>query len=1196
MSVTNEAQTPPAGTAIADILGTGLSIGGTGLTGTALLGTGASAATNYVDTKWTTNLTGSWTIGFWLNYVTPSTSLYYYFGNSDAGGFRCFSGGVAGINGIMLRGSFTNDVELTSITAGTHYIHFVHDAAANTISGYVDGVFQTSETVPVGLTVSSTSNFKVGGYGTNDGPSGPMDEFRLYSRALPVAEIVSTYNVELFNGPCTTPPTAGIVSASATSACPSETIIVSATGATSGVGATYQWQTSANGTTGWTNIAGATMTAYSFTATSGFYRLIASCSGQSDTSASVQITVNATPLSGTYTIDAGGSGNYTSIAAFITDLNCKGISSAVTANILAGSGPYNEQVTIGTIGGASATNTVTINGNGDTLMFAPTTTDRYVVRLDGAKHVIIDDLTIMSTDVTNGFGIWFTNSADSNTIRNSTIDLSSITSTSSITNAGIVSSGSPTSPATAGNNGSYNLIEDNTIVGGYYGVRFNGANGANNMGNIVRDNDIEDFYAYGVYGIYQNGMLIQDNDISRANRTAVTTFYGAFIGTGSTGSQITGNRIYNSHGNASSQTGAAYPIYHSSADGTAAAPHLVANNLIYEMNSADGVIYALYNIGSDYVNYYHNSISIDNQSAVGTDAIRGFYQTTAATNLDLKNNIISITHSGTGVKTGLYFNTAATTFTADYNNVYVNGASGTNYYGRIPSTNYNDLITWQAATSGSANSKSVDPLFVGANNLIPQNPQLNGAGTNLLTIVPTDINGAARTTTPDLGAIEFVPPSCPAPGSLSTIFNGADATLFWMENGTATNWVIEYGLAGFTQGTGTTLTSTDTFVVVPGLPAQTDYDFYVRSACSSVDSSFWAGPMPFTTPCGAIAMPYIENFEGTGWIAGTAFSNDDSEINDCWTRNPISGQIWGPHADATGSGSTGPDEDHTPGAGVNFVYMETSSGTTGSVATLESVTVLTGTATSIDIEFWYHMYGATMGTLAVDGWINNVWQPLDSITGQQQTDETDPWLKRKITVTGFGSTFKVRFRGIRGTGLTGDMAIDDFRIIESPTCPSPNTLFPIVTFADSAILGWVDAGTATNWQVEYGPVGFTLGTGTRLNVTTDSAFIGGLTPLTNYQFYVRTVCIVGDSSIWEGPKPLQLLVLSQVFRSQKTLTAPSGPQVLVLLIPMTLSAPAGHVAPIQVSSGEPAQEQPVTLLPAPLATILLAPANIYTQK
>jgi len=58
---------------------------------------------------------------------------------------------------------------------------------------------------------------------------------------------------------------------------------------------------------------------------------------------------------------------------------------------------------------------------------------------------------------------------------------------------------------------------------------------------------------------------------------------------------------------------------------------------------------------------------------------------------------------------------------------------------------------------------------------------------------------------------------------------------------------VEYGLNGFSQGSGTTVNSNDNDLLVTGLSADTAYDFYVRGNCGGSDFSDWAGPHSFVT-------------------------------------------------------------------------------------------------------------------------------------------------------------------------------------------------------------------------------------------------------------------------------------------------------------------------------------------------------------
>ncbi|MCB0802149.1 MAG: hypothetical protein KDB74_03555, partial [Flavobacteriales bacterium] len=84
----------------------------------------------------------------------------------------------------------------------------------------------------------------------------------------------------------------------------------------------------------------------------------------------------------------------------------------------------------------------------------------------------------------------------------------------------------------------------------------------------------------------------------------------------------------------------------------------------------------------------------------------------------------------------------------------------------------------------------------------------------------------------------------------------------WTENNSATSWKIEYGASGFTQGTGTIITTSSNPYSFNGLTTQTAYDWYVRSDCGGgSDTSLWSSVNSFTTPCNAFTTPYFEGFE-----------------------------------------------------------------------------------------------------------------------------------------------------------------------------------------------------------------------------------------------------------------------------------------------------------------------------------------------
>jgi len=98
-------------------------------------------------------------------------------------------------------------------------------------------------------------------------------------------------------------------------------------------------------------------------------------------------------------------------------------------------------------------------------------------------------------------------------------------------------------------------------------------------------------------------------------------------------------------------------------------------------------------------------------------------------------------------------------------------------------------------------------------------------------------------------------------------------------------------------------------------------------------------------------------------------------------------------------------------------------------------------------------------------------------------------------------------------GETEDYLVN---IVPPPTCPQPTNLSLVTADLTSAIVQWNAGGTETEWQIEYGPVGFVPGTGTLILTTSNPTTINGLTSNGFYQAYVRGICTPGDSSYWAG--------------------------------------------------------------------------------
>ncbi|HRP88650.1 MAG TPA: PKD domain-containing protein [Edaphocola sp.] len=482
-------------------------------------------------------------------------------------------------------------------------------------------------------------------------------------------------------------------------------------------------------------------------------------------------TVLQSSLSGTYTINSGAPAsatNYQNFTDFADDLNTYGVCGPVIANVVTGSGPYNERVNFDDIAGTSATNTIRINGNGETLQYnATATTNMQILTLDGTKYFTLNNLKVKALNAGYGWGVHIMGNAERDSIINCTIDLSAVTTNVSSVNAnGIVVSGSATSATTGGTAshifiGNNNVIAGSTLSGGaYYGIAVSGPSSTILTDSIaIVGNEISNFYYYGIRAAYIEGVNISGNDIHRSTKTvAPSAAYGIYNYYGK-GGKVEGNKIHDMAAPGVTSTSSFYGMYNYPYTNTTATPMLVANNLIYNMGNYTGTQYLMYNNGPG-MKIYHNTID-HSVVTTGTGTIYGMYNITQMTSGDIKNNNITITGGTTGAKYGIYQSTATVTgINYQKNNVYLNSTqTGTQvpyYYGSA----YATLAAFQAAHptmeigSPSVNPQYTNPLL---NNYTPLSASLIGSGFNVFLDVPADINGLPRTTAPTIGAFEVAP-------------------------------------------------------------------------------------------------------------------------------------------------------------------------------------------------------------------------------------------------------------------------------------------------------------------------------------------------------------------------------------------------------------------------------------------------------
>lgn len=346
-------------------------------------------------------------------------------------------------------------------------------------------------------------------------------------------------------------------------------------------------------------------------------------------------------LNGNYTIDknsAASATNYRTFASLVSDLvsgtrsdggtpNKAGVSGEVTVTVVKNSGPYTEQISIGVINGVSATRTITIKGNGETIQATPTSSAAaHVIQINGADYITFDSLNVVGLSASIGRGFWLTNASDFITIRNCNISFPNMTSMTSNNNAYIALTTGTSSMLSYGNPANDVQILNNKMFSGvnrgpYSGIAvMNETSGSTVRKVTISGNEIKDIYYTGIWSYYAFQHVITNNEIHNTGSSTTGTKSGMwFINSNKGGDHLIDNNYVH---DLTTATAVHYGIYMSASNGTGAgAPQITHNRIV--LKDLKSTFYGVYLYS--YINYFYgefnvnfNDIIFDNITNTGT--------------------------------------------------------------------------------------------------------------------------------------------------------------------------------------------------------------------------------------------------------------------------------------------------------------------------------------------------------------------------------------------------------------------------------------------------------------------------------------------------------------------------------------------------------------------------------------------------
>ncbi|MEM6720284.1 MAG: FG-GAP-like repeat-containing protein [Bacteroidota bacterium] len=303
-------------------------------------------------------------------------------------------------------------------------------------------------------------------------------------------------------------------------------------------------------------------------------------------------------------------------------------------------------------------------------------------------------------------------------------------------------------------------------------------------------------------------------------------------------------------------------------------------------------------------------------------------------------------------------------------------------------------------------------------------------------------------------------------------------------------------------------------------------------------------PVGVTCATGTSAFIFVEDFESdppAGWT-GTMFSG----TNGNWDITP----------GGVNSGGTGPSASFSGGSHLEY---EASGSATTIASAISPAIDLTAATDGAELSFYLHAYGEDIGTLNV-GVATSATGPFTNVytwNGELQTTETGPWAAVGIDISAYlGQTIYVEFNyGGAGTGFEGDLSIDLMRVEACGAfCIAPSGLEATNVTDATADISWTANSGETAWEYVVQAAGTGIPTSAGTSATTTSVNISSLTPLTDYEVYVRAIC-GSDTSGWTGP--VNFSTLTPPPPTPVGVTCASGSSVFIFTEDFENNPPAG---------------------------------------
>ncbi|KAK7111364.1 MAM and LDL-receptor class A domain-containing protein 1-like [Littorina saxatilis] len=169
----------------------------------------------------------------------------------------------------------------------------------------------------------------------------------------------------------------------------------------------------------------------------------------------------------------------------------------------------------------------------------------------------------------------------------------------------------------------------------------------------------------------------------------------------------------------------------------------------------------------------------------------------------------------------------------------------------------------------------------------------------------------------------------------------------------------------------------------------------------------------------------LDNIEVLVGECNDVIRNDCTFHRDLCSWENVDVRSWERHYGDTPTPATGPMYDHNNNSMEYYLYVESSRTRPNDTATLRSGQI-SGQFPGYCLQFWYHMYGTTVGTLRLLTQTDDTGQ--EDVLWQHSANSGTAWHRQAIYVRSPGQDFRILFQARLTGGSEGDIAIDDISI------------------------------------------------------------------------------------------------------------------------------------------------------------------------